>query len=644
MTSKLRPVISARLRAGHRRAAGAALLLLALAAPACKENGDVQVSSITFRGADAIRAEELKAVIATRENGFLPWSRKQVFDREEFDRDVKRIEAYYSDRGFPNARVVGMDVKLDASKEHVAITVEIAEGRPVVVEHLSFEGLDAIPPDHLQWLRERLPTQTGRPRDQKLILASHDMVVAELRDHGFPYGSVHVEERPGSGPAGVQIAVVADSGPASVFGAISIEGDVSVDEGVIRRELAFHEGDRYELSQLAASQRRLYGLELFQFVNITPRLPKDRSARVPVIVTVAEGKHRRLQLAAGYGSEERARARINWRHVNFGGGARTGETEAKWSSLEQGVRGSFTEPYLFQPGVSLRVSGSTWWAKEPIYEYRSSGGRVVLSKDLSRTGVGAERGVRNRLSVSLIREFGDYAIAETALTDPTFREELIALGLDPDTGRGSGTLSSLAVDFERNTSLQPLDPRQGYAVSGHLESAGSLVGGSFTYNEVSGEVRTYLELGPRFVWANRARAGTLAGSDGAQIPYYKRYFVGGSGSVRGWGRYQVSPLSPAGLPIGGRTMMEVTTEARFGIKGKLSGVAFIDGGNVWLDPWDVQPRDLRWAVGPGFRYDTPIGPLRVDLGLQLTPIDGLVIEGNPEKRKWRIHFSIGQAF
>jgi outer membrane protein insertion porin family len=73
-------------------------------------------------------------------------------------------------------------------------------------------------------------------------------------------------------------------------------------------------------------------------------------------------------------------------------------------------------------------------------------------------------------------------------------------------------------------------------------------------------------------------------------------------------------------------------------------VLFLDGGNVWLEPWDVQLSDLRWAVGPGFRYDTPIGPVRFDVGVQLNPIENLMIEGNPEKRKWRVHFSIGQAF
>jgi outer membrane translocation and assembly module TamA len=148
----------------------------------------------------------------------------------------------------------------------------------------------------------------------------------------------------------------------------------------------------------------------------------------------------------------------------------------------------------------------------------------------------------------------------------------------------------------------------------------------------------------RFVWATGVGSGTLAGPSAALIPFYKRYFVGGSTSIRGWGRYQVSPLTPSGEPIGGRTMMELSTEARFGIRGKLGGVLFVDGGNAWEGPWEVQLTKLRWAVGPGIRYDTPIGPMRVDLGVQLNPIDGLVLEGNPEKRKWRVHFSIGQAF
>jgi outer membrane translocation and assembly module TamA len=91
-------------------------------------------------------------------------------------------------------------------------------------------------------------------------------------------------------------------------------------------------------------------------------------------------------------------------------------------------------------------------------------------------------------------------------------------------------------------------------------------------------------------------------------------------------------------------MFEMSTEGRFSVRGKLGAVLFVDGGNAWADAWSVEMRDLRWALGAGFRYDTPIGPMRFDFGRQLNPIDGLVVDGREAKRKWRVHFSIGQAF
>ena len=624
--------------------ARALVFVLAVACAACKETGTVQVSSITFNGNKGIDTPSLKAVIATRENGFLPWSRKHFFDRAEFERDAKRIEAYYADHGYPNAKVVGIDVKLNAAKDKVALKVNISEGEPVLVESVVWEGLDSIPAAHMAQLKAQLPFAAGQPRNQTLILAGHDMVIGELRDHGFPYGTVRIVERPGSAPNRVQLAVVAEEGPSAVFGPVTVEGNASVGDDIIKRELTIHEGAPYRLSEITESQRRLYSLELFQFANITPRLPEDRSPVVPVMVTVAEGKHRKLQLALGYGSEEKARARVNWRHVNFTGGARTMDTEAKWSSLEHGFRGTFTEPFLFSSGLSLKLTGASWWASEPSYTYRSSGGRAIFTKQFGRGPAGLIRGTRNELRMSIIDEYESYAIGSEALKDLTLHDQFIALGLNPITGRGNGRLSALEIDFDRDTSGQPLDPHRGYMISTHMETADNWLGGSFRYNEFVGEGRKYFQLGNRLVWASRVKGGTLLGSDSAKIPFFKRYFVGGSTSVRGWGRYQVSPLTDAGLPIGGRTMTEVSTEARFLVRGKLSGVVFVDGGNAWADPAKFGPGGLRWAAGPGLRYNTPIGPFRVDFGKQLNPISGLVINGVPEKRQWRVHFSIGQAF
>jgi outer membrane translocation and assembly module TamA len=193
-------------------------------------------------------------------------------------------------------------------------------------------------------------------------------------------------------------------------------------------------------------------------------------------------------------------------------------------------------------------------------------------------------------------------------------------------------------------------------VSVAVEQAGSFLPGTFTYTEVSGEVRHYASTAPEplrasstrrgVVFAQRLRASTIdapAPTDAA-VPFFKRYFLGGSTSLRGWGRYEVSPLTESGQPIGGLTLLEASSEVRFPLANKLSFVGFVDAGSVGRLPWRLDSGGLRVDAGPGLRYDTPIGPARLDLGYQLNPIPNLLVKGEPEARRWRVHISIGQAF
>jgi outer membrane translocation and assembly module TamA len=204
----------------------------------------------------------------------------------------------------------------------------------------------------------------------------------------------------------------------------------------------------------------------------------------------------------------------------------------------------------------------------------------------------------------------------------------------------------VAFDITRNTTTSLLDARSGYMLTGHVEQAGKWLWGTYNYWAAGAEGRHFLPLGEQAVVASRLRFGSLVPTDdlGENVPFYKRYFLGGASSIRGWGRYEISPLSGFGFPIGGMSMLEGSTELRVPIKGKLGAAAFFDFGNVWADSWSLDVRDLRYAAGPGIRYETPIGPARFDVGYQLNPIEGLLVNGAPQKRRIRMHFSIGQAF
>lgn len=621
------------------------LLLVVPVSSLAQGNEDIVVRDLTIRGNHAIPASQLTKIIATQETrGFLPWAPKRYFSRTQFESDLKRIEAFYTDRGYPEARVSDLDVQPNEAGDEVRITITIDEGEPVIVESVEFYGLDVLPPARANALRSRTPVKAGAPRDQALVNAARDTAARVLRNNGYPYAQVRALEGPGSGARRVTITFAAEPGTEAVFGPIRIAGNASVSDDVIRRQLTFTPGEKFRLGRLQESQRRLYGLELFQFAHVAEEESREQPQVIPIDVTLAEGKHRRIEAAVGYGSEEKARARFSWRHVNFLGGARTLGVETKWSSLDRGARLNFTEPYFFATGWSLTTTASQWWSDEPVYRQRESGGRVGVKRV-----VGTERSplrppVSTTLSATYIGEYEWYSIASFALEDPSYHDDLIALGFDPTTGEASGLLSALAFDVTHDTTARPLDRRRGYLVSAHLETAGALLGGAYTYREVSLDGRHFFMLGPRIVWANRVQIASLSADDTVDIPFFKRYFLGGSTSVRGWGRYELSPLSPAGLAVGGQSLLAASSELRIQLGGKLGLAAFVDAGNVWRDPWSFDLGGLRYAAGPGLRYDTPIGPIRFDVGFQLNPVPGLLVDGEPETRHWRLHLSIGQAF
>ncbi len=551
------------------RATLSVLVLVAFATVSggCKEEGTIQVHSLTFKGVQKVDEARLKNALATRQNSKIPWGKKRYFDRTRFDADLKRVQAFYADRGYPDARVTGFDVKLNDKQDAVDLTITITEGEPVKVASINFTGFDVIPPDHLDALKKRAPVKIGDARDRQLVVATHEMAINELKDHGYPYAKVATSEETGvDGKQQVALTFTADPGTIAYFGPVEIVGNKSVGDNVIRRQLTLKPGELYRRSIVQDSQRRLYGMELFQFANIEPVSPEAQPAEVPIRVTVAEGKHQRTNFGIGYGTEEKGRVDGEYHHLNFLGGARSAGAHARWSSLDRGVRFDFNQPYLFRPHFSLSAEGQQWYTYTPAYRSVVAGGKLTVTHRSSE---------RMSWAVSMTSEHDSSAIAPDVFNNLTLRNTLIALGLDPRTLEQRGTLNAFGFDLQRSTADNVLNAHHGYQIAFHAEEAGRLLPGTFNYYATSLDGRHYLPFGEKVVLASRLQLGNLR-------------------------------------PVG-------------------------------LDELNV-PFWLRYAVGPGLRYQTPVGPIRFDLGWQLNPTPDLIVNGQPQQRRWRMHFSIGQAF
>jgi outer membrane protein insertion porin family/translocation and assembly module TamA len=413
-----------------------------------------------------------------------------------------------------------------------------------------------------------IPLQEGAPLNRQHIVGSRDHAIFVLRDNGFPNPRVESRQRDGSAEKRVVVTFVANPGEAAVFGPISVthRGEGSVSDTVILRTLSFQPGQPYRVSQMLESQSRLFGLGLFEFAHVAAADDADMTAAdgragVPMVVTVSEGTPTTLRLGVGYGSEEGVRGSLDWRHRNFLGAARQFGIEGRYSNRLRGGGVDFVQPYVGTAAISMHLKTGAWYANEPTYSSRSigfQGGftyRDTVERSLNQVPI------ENVVGVLYRNDTLRHTIKPEVLGDLEALDELVALGIDPTTGTSSGRLGGLELSYVRTAVNDPLNPQGGYAGSVRFEHAAPWLGGTYDYNELHLEGRFFVPFG-RVIWANRAQAGAIVADTDEDVPFSARYFLGGSSTLRGWGRYEVAPLTSDGLPIGGRALFDLTTELR----------------------------------------------------------------------------------
>ncbi len=207
---------------------------------------------------------------------------------------------------------------------------------------------------------------------------------------------------------------------------------------------------------------------------------------------------------------------------------------------------------------------------------------------------------------------------------------------DEDLAR-EGFLSAVTATILWSEIDNPLDPEVGAKAGVIVEYAGESIFSDFSYIKVTGEVAGYYPLLPPVVTAIRGKIGWAKPLEGQeQLPLFKRFYSGGTGSIRGVGRRALGPLDPDKNPVGGAKSWEASVEIRYPIWEELGGVVFLDNGWVWSEDENYDDGDIFYTAGFGFRYKSPIGPIGIDFGFPLSEDDDV--------QKEILHINIGHAF
>jgi outer membrane protein assembly factor BamA len=491
----------------------------------------------------------------------------------------------------------------------------------VRVDDVRLNGFEVLPPDVRQALRDRLPLKPGAPLTDAAQQTTGDLAVQTLQNHGYPYAEVQIT-RENAGAAGVRLVVTAVPGTVGFFGRTDIAGNKHVDDGIVRTRLAYLPGESFRRSALEQTQQQLGALQLFKSVRIEAQDVDRRPVDVPILITVTEQNPWLWNLSLGYTAGERLGLEARVGNMNFLGGARRLELGGRISKIDHLAEAAFTQPQLLTPRLALSLLARDWSIDNPAFHVVSKGGQA---------------GVTWMRTPQFSATFGYAASRERSR---------LAGSVDSLTGPQDGMLSAWSVDIGRGALTSVGAAPSGLVSTLHLEQAGGWMPGTFNYYNAIGEVRHYHPMHDgRITLAVQGRYGSISPMhQESDIPLGKRFFLGGSGEMRGWSRFEVSPLSAAGDPIGGDSVLAATSEIRARLLPKLRGALFVEAGNVWRRAWTAHLDDLKLDAGPGLRIETRFGLIRMDFGYQLNRIDGLRPGGQPERRRWRINIGVGEAF
>ena len=629
---------------------------------------------LEIRGAQTVPVSALTPLVTGLEPG-------NTFRDTELTQAASKIEDHYRRRGYALVAVKSAPNEVAPVRPGEGLiqpVIVINEGPLVVVGDVHISGNTAISE---QELRGVIKTRPGDPFYPAQTLIDREAIVSKYLNLGFAEAIVEVQPGPTEEPSRMPLTFAIQEGPQTFVDHILIVGNQKTDPDVIRRELALKEGAPLGFDAKFESHRRLAQLGLFRRIRID-ELAHGGTNRHDVIVTVEEAPRTSVGYGGGFEAAQRLRA-----------SGPNGEAE---EHLEFGPRGFFDIGRRNVGGRNRSVNLFTRVSLKPrdapddperdgsgfgFSEYRVIGTyrqpNAFWGNDLNVTGA-VEQGVRSSFNFTrkgvnaeavrrLVKGTQAYRISGrySFSTTRTFDERL-----DPedqaqiDRVFPQVRLSGFAGSVARDTRDDILDPERGALVSTEGSVFARALGGQVGFMKSYSQALWFRRLpGPRrIVFASRVAIGLADGFEREtpptddegnpipgppviveDLPASERFFAGGDTTIRGYALDTVGApdtISSDGFPTGGNAVVILNAELRVPVWRDIGTALFVDGGNVFRRVTQFDIGELRGSVGFGLRYNSPIGPVRLDLGFKL---DRRLINERLEPRT-ALHFSIGHIF
>ena len=547
-----------------------------------------ETATLTIEGNRYFTTEKIKEQMKTRTGQFLS---PGVFSSDILESDRRTIEAMYRNAGFEGTTVTTHPVEVD----HVInVTVQIEEGTQQHIESISVSGNTAFSDREIRAVIHMSDGENYTPGKIEQGQAG----ITQLY-HARGYADVRVDRgvEPGSSSGGVKVSFEIIEGRAYQLGSIVVAGNTQTSEKLIRRSSGLQSYKPYDPEAVLEAQQKLYAMGLFSRVEVVPLdqgIPGVRN----LLIQVEEAKPLLLTYGVGYQEFEHARGTFEISHNNLFGMNRSLSLRLRGSSRERLAQATYTEPRLFNRNIDGFASTFIEHTERPSF----TANRIDFS-------------IQTLKRFTQQRNFLLTAGYQTVnLQD--IRVNIHALSLPAE--RGIIQIARIGTSYVQDHRNDPINPTTGTFNTTTFQIATRPLGSEINFTSLYHQHNVYtpvrggvIATSLRFGWNHPFGSTTNTG-----LPPTERYFAGGSTTLRGFGFEDAQPS-------GGNVLTLGNLEYRFPlhsfpIKG-MGGALFYDTGNVFPEISAIAPGLFTQTVGYGFRYQTPLGPVRLDFGFNLKP-------------------------